>query len=100
MAALRHPKGAKLSDRQIAEHCGVSHATVIKIRAELESTGQIDQSPTRTGRDGRTINVANIGKASATPAEVEEYEESATYEIPPVPESTVWVGIEEEEHLQ
>jgi hypothetical protein len=27
-AALQHPKGAELSDRQIAEHVGVDHKTV------------------------------------------------------------------------
>jgi predicted transcriptional regulator len=32
-AALRHPKSATLSDRQIAEHVGVSHPMVSKFRA-------------------------------------------------------------------
>lgn len=62
-AALKHANGAKLSDNQIAEHVGVSHATVIKYRKELETTCQIDKSPARTGRDGRTIDTSNIGKA-------------------------------------
>ena len=61
-AALKHPRGVKESNRKIAKHVGVSHATVIKYRQEMESTGQVDQSPTRTGRDGRTIDTTNIGK--------------------------------------
>ena len=36
--------------------------TVCKYRREMESTLQIAKSPKRTGRDGRKINTANIGK--------------------------------------
>ena len=42
--------------------CG--HATVIKYRKELESTGQIDQSTRRVGRDGRNIDTARIGNGN------------------------------------
>lgn len=72
--ALTHPNGAAMSDNAIAEHVGVSHATVIKYRAELESTCQIDKSDPRTGRDGRTINTANIGAKPAKPESVDESE--------------------------
>lgn len=51
--ALLHPAGAKLSDRQIAQHCGVNDKTVGKIRAEMESTAEIPQLETRIGADGR-----------------------------------------------
>lgn len=61
-AALLHPQGASKSDRQIAEHVGVSTPTVSKIRKELAPTVKVLQSDTRTGKDGRTINTANIGK--------------------------------------
>lgn len=61
-AALLHPNGVKMSDRQIAEHVGVGNNMVSRYRNELEATVTIAQSPTRTGRDGRTINTANIGK--------------------------------------
>ena len=40
-SALLHPYGANLSDREIARHCGVDHKTVGKVRAELETTGEI-----------------------------------------------------------
>lgn len=33
--ALNHPNGAKLSNSQIAEHCGVSHFLVGKIRPSI-----------------------------------------------------------------
>jgi transposase-like protein len=64
-AALEHPNGAQLSNRQIAAHVGVAEATVRNWREK--STAQIAQSNKRTGRDGRTINVTNIGRAAAAP---------------------------------
>lgn len=60
-AALRHPKAVGLSDRELARHVGVSHATVGKYRVGMEVTGEIKQSPARTGSDGRQINTARIG---------------------------------------
>lgn len=60
-AALSHPYAADKSDREIADHCGVSHMLVNNIRNELKSTVNFLQSDTRTGRDGRTYNTANIG---------------------------------------
>jgi len=62
LAALRHPKGAKLSDGKLAEHVGVSQPFVSKVRRESETTQNNFESPTRTGRDGRTIDTANIGR--------------------------------------
>ena len=41
------------SDRRIAGEVGVGHRTVADVRGELESTGQIVQSTTRTSADGR-----------------------------------------------
>jgi uncharacterized ParB-like nuclease family protein len=57
-AALAHPKGVGLSDRQISSHVGVDHKTVGAWREKLEGTGEIPQSGQRTGRDGRTTNIA------------------------------------------
>ncbi len=68
--ALLHPKGASLSDRQIAKHVGVDHKTVSAIRGEIEATGEIPQSDVRIGLDGRTINTAQIGeKYNPNPSE-------------------------------
>ncbi len=61
-AALLHPKGAGLSDNQIAEHVGVSDKTVAAWREKLETTSEIPKSTNRKGRDGRRINTANIGR--------------------------------------
>ena len=61
-AAMSHPKAAALSNRQIAEHCGVSEITVRRYRGEAEATATMSQSTLRTGRDGRTIDTAKIGK--------------------------------------
>lgn len=59
-AALQHPKGLKMSDGQIATHVGVSDRMVAKYREQL--TPKNSESAIRTGRDGRTINTAGIGK--------------------------------------
>lgn len=76
-AALAHPRATTLSNRQIAEHCGVNEVTIRRYRNEAESTAALPQwnekqdpattsdaskSRPRTGRDGRTINTAHIGK--------------------------------------
>ena len=61
--ALKHPKGSGKSDRQIARHCGVDHRTVNRIRAELESSGEIPHIETRTVRRGDQayeMDVSNI----------------------------------------
>lgn len=42
-----------LSDREHAKRVGVDHKTVGSRRAQLESTGEIPQSKTRTSADGR-----------------------------------------------
>jgi len=78
-SALRHTEGLKRSDREIAQHVGVSPPTVAKYRAEVEATIKSLQSDTslqdglddpppslpRKGRDGRTINTAKIGKGKS-----------------------------------
>lgn len=62
LAALKHPKGAKLSDSRIAQHVGVGQPMVSRYRKQLESTYSINKSDERTGRDGRTTDTSNIGK--------------------------------------
>ncbi len=52
-AALRHPKGLKMSDRKLAEYVGVSDKTVAKYRAELEGRSEIPNTETRTDTTGR-----------------------------------------------
>ena len=64
-----------LSDSAIAEHVGVSHTMVAKYRAEARATCNGCKSTAlagsktaiRTGRDGRTINTAGIGKPRSGP---------------------------------
>ena len=71
-AALAHPKCAGLSDNQIAKHVGVAQSTVSGWRAKLspDPTYRFDKSTTRTGADGRTINVANIGRKAEQPSRI------------------------------
>lgn len=65
--AMKHPNGAGLSDNQIARHVGVSQPFVGKIRKQLAATYNRYKSSVRTGRDGRTINTAKIGKRPSKP---------------------------------
>ena len=64
-AALQHPGGDGLSDGQIAVHVGVSGQMVRNYRRHMEPTPKGLKSAKRKGRDGRTINVANIGRTAA-----------------------------------
>ena len=64
-AALQHPGGTGLSDGQIAVHVGVSDQMVRNYRRRMGSTPKGLKSAKRKGRDGRTINVAKIGRTAA-----------------------------------
>lgn len=74
--ALLHPNGSRLSNREISRHCGVDHATVGKIRRELELSGEIHQIETRlVKRDGQRyqLHTANIGhQPKPQPGQFEE----------------------------
>jgi len=103
--ALKHPKGVEMSDSQIAEHVGVAISTVGKYREELEVTLGIGKSPERTGRDGRTINTANIGKKPATCRncghdEFDEDGDCAKCHEPAAPPATIPVRFQEPTDLK
>jgi transposase len=64
-AALKHPRGAGLSDSQIAKHVGVTQQTVSNWRKKLESSYKICKIAKRTvTRKGKTYQqrTDNIGK--------------------------------------
>jgi hypothetical protein len=67
LAALQHPQSKALSDESIAQHVGCHRITVQRCLKRLEEptcSSATSQRPThRTGKDGRTINTANIGKS-------------------------------------
>lgn len=49
-----HPDWA---DREIGRRCGLAQPTVAKLRAELETSAQIEQTDVRVGRGGYTYSV-------------------------------------------
>jgi hypothetical protein len=61
IAALNHPNGRAMSDGAIGLHVGVDSKTVARWRRRTDST-EIPECHLRTGADGRTIDVSNIGK--------------------------------------
>lgn len=70
---------APRSNRVIGDFWKLDHKTIGKIRAELESTGEIPQSKERTGADGRTTRMkrANTEAAATKPAFVPETPDEA-----------------------
>jgi hypothetical protein len=69
-AALLHPKGAGLSDAQIARHVGVHHDTVRQWRAKLESSCAIRKMTVRTvTRRGKTYqqDITHVGRRQSPP---------------------------------
>ncbi len=69
--ALMHPRGRRLSNRQLAGHCGVHHHTVGRIRSRLELSGALRQVDKRLAvRGGVGYLMATGGVADANRARV------------------------------
>ena len=87
-AALQHPMSAGLSDRAIAEHIKCDHKTVGAQRKRSEAIGEVPQRDTRTGSDGRVVNVSKIVPAIEPPAggwpERDEYGSFSTEAAEPI----------------
>jgi len=64
---LKDADWQKMSDRALAEHCGVSAPFVGKVRAELEAAGTVNVKSERVDRKGRKIDTANIGTKPKQP---------------------------------
>jgi hypothetical protein len=62
------------SDRAIAEQVQCHHSKVSRLRKELEATGALRQSDTRTGADGRAIRTGGIAMANSARREEPEPE--------------------------
>jgi hypothetical protein len=63
--ALASPQAQGMSDRQLAEHCGVGHVFVGMVRKELAGVhGEHLEGGIRTGRDGKQYAL-NSGKRAA-----------------------------------
>jgi hypothetical protein len=63
--ALASPQAQGMSDRQLAEHCGVGHVFVGMVRKELAGVhGEHVEGGVRTGRDGKQYAL-NSGKRAA-----------------------------------
>jgi len=81
------------SDRAIAEQVQCHHSKVSRLRKELEATGALRQSDTRTGADGRAIRTGGIAMANSARREESELEPGPSVEEiaalpaeePPVP---------------
>ena len=85
-----------MSDRAIAEHCGVSAPFVGNIRHELVETGAVNAATQRTDRKGRVIETDNIGKK---PRAVIESELNREFSIIDLPEISSVSAVAENESL-
>jgi hypothetical protein len=66
-AALKHPRGASLTDEVIAVHVGVDAKTVAIHRSTLVARLEIPDVTVREGRDGKKYDTSKQGKRSALP---------------------------------
>jgi ParB-like chromosome segregation protein Spo0J len=82
--ALRSPKAQALSDRAIAEHCGVSNTFVGEVRRTLQLSS-VDSCP-RRGRDGKVRTTSAAKRSEAAKARVERRQESVAV-LPSAPPS-------------
>lgn len=80
--ALLHARSRTMSNEAVGEYVGVSDETVRKVRKDLERSQKIEPSAERTGRDGRTINTANIGCATRPVAAPTEQVEGRAVRTP------------------
>ena len=94
---LRDPEWSQWSDREIARQCGVSDRFVNKVRDELSPTANSSQSVKRIGRDGRTIDVTNIGKSSRTESQESTDKVVMSAPIQRHPQETVQLDPQREE---
>jgi transposase-like protein len=86
-AALVHPSGGGLSNRQLARHCGVTHPLVAAWREKLELSGkvyQIGRARTVT-RAGTTYqqDTANIGRSASEAPQTPASPEAPQPDVPP-----------------
>jgi hypothetical protein len=84
--ALRSPKAQALSDRAIAEHCGISHNFVGEVRRALQLSS--DDSCPRKGKDGRVRTTSALKRSEAAKARIERHREPAGAPLPVPPSST------------
>jgi hypothetical protein len=61
----------KMSDRAIAEHCGVSAPFVGRVRSDLENEGTIAPVNERTSKSGKVLDTTKIGKKTEPELELE-----------------------------
>ncbi|MCL4301395.1 MAG: ParB N-terminal domain-containing protein [Anaerolineae bacterium] len=64
--ALLHPYGLYMSDRALTRHCGVDRRLVVKVRQEMEETGEIPEETKRfIQRGDQTYEIDVIRAAKA-----------------------------------
>lgn len=73
---LKDSEWQTMSDRAIADHCGVSAPFVGNIRRELIESGTVSNFSERTDKKGRTIATGNIGKRGVKRNESPEQDDS------------------------
>ncbi|GIK37458.1 MAG: hypothetical protein BroJett011_12910 [Chloroflexota bacterium] len=68
--ALLHPYGLYMSDRALTRHCGVDRRLVVKVRQEMEETGEIPEETKRfiqRGDQTYEIDVIRFSKVENPP---------------------------------
>ena len=96
LAALSHPKAKTLSNELVAEHIGCSLSTVKRHCKAAEAATRVNEPSGRpahrTGKDGRKINTAKIGKGRKPKPVTPEVERSSSMPV-------AWISIPHEPSL-
>lgn len=65
-----------MSDRAVADHCGVGHPLVAEVRRQVEESSTSKPTAKRAGRDGKSYPAASAKKSNPEPATKPLKEES------------------------
>jgi len=85
-AALKHPKAADMSDRDIADHCGVTHPFVAEVRKRITGNGfQSTGNGYRKGKDGVKRKSPTKKPKASKPAQSSQ---NGNEKAAPIPAST------------
>jgi hypothetical protein len=93
---LRDEEWRQWSDREIAKHSRCDHKTVGSVRTDLIATGEIPQSTTRIGADGRTTTPPSYSEVARQRQQRQAIRDARFDAVPPPASAPADVEIRQE----